>query len=119
MMTDTPFIELNQEEIEWLGKLFCTYALKEKFREKKGKLIERFMRTRVIGIYDKGFQKKMEKNKTLKSLLDKKIIYPHKVGYKLCIRPEFLHQIYDLADSGHFELIFQMASVWIEPQFQV
>ena len=58
--------------------------------------------------------KKNQNNRTIKGLLSKNVIKPHLVGHKISIKAQYLNQIYTLADSDEWELVKQLAGVWLD-----
>ena len=118
-MTTYQPIKLTEHERKVVSEIFFEYTLHEVYLDDHRRRQKRFMRQRAIWINDEQFLKKNKKKKSIQSLVRKNIIVKHLVGYRLFIRHEYMDQLYDLADTAEEEnhdLIFQMASVWVEPQ---
>lgn len=112
----TSFVELSSYERETLMQLFRQNCLYEPFIDDRGRKTRRLMRKRVILILDKKFPEAYPRQKSLQSLIRRKIIVPHLVGYRIQVRPPYVKKIYSLADQGQWELITQLAGQWIEPE---
>lgn len=108
------FLTLNQNELDMVMLIFNQFALHEFYRDENGKIRKRLMRQRHIWISDKKFFQKNEGKKSIKTLLEKKVIVPHLVGFRIGIKEEYLNQIYNLADNGDWELVKQLSAVWLE-----
>lgn len=112
-------IKLTEHERKVVASIFFEYTLHEFYFDDHRRKQKRFMRQRAIWINDEQFLKKNKKKKSIQSLIAKNIIVKYLFGYRLFIRPEYLDQLYDLADTAepeNHDLILQLASVWVEPQ---
>ncbi|WP_157558504.1 hypothetical protein [Microscilla marina] len=118
-MVTSPLLKLTEHERKVIADIFFEYTLHEFYYDEHHQRQKKFMRQRAIWINDEQFLEKNKKKKSIQSLVNKKIIVKHLVGYRLFIRPEYLDQLYDLADTAESEnhdLILQLTSVWVEPQ---
>ena len=118
-MATPTLLKLTEHERKVVADIFFEYTLHEFYYDEQHRRQKRFMRQRAIWINDEQFLTKNKKKRSIQNLVKKNIIVKHLVGYRLFIRPEYLDQIYDLADTAEPEnrdLILQLASVWVEPQ---
>ncbi len=118
-MATTQTTKLTEHERQAVADIFFEYTLHEFYLDDRLRKQKRFMRQRAIWINDEQFLAKNKRRKSIQSLVRKNIIVKHLFGYRLFIRPEYLDQLYDLADTAepeNHDLILQLTSVWVEPQ---
>lgn len=107
-------LELNRYERSAIMEVFKTYSLQESRVNSEGKFVKKYMRQRIIWIQSPDFKRQHQHLKTYQSLFKRKIIRPHIVGFQMSLRAEYLEQIYDLADQDYYDLVEQLANLWVE-----
>lgn len=113
-MSEKP-LTFNQYEQDLVMKLvFEEYALFKLDKSAFYPVKKTFMRNRTIWISDPKFLEKNKGRRSIINLMEKGVIQRHILGYKICIRAQYLQQIYNLADAGQLELVRQLMGLWVE-----
>ena len=107
-------LDLNRYERAAIMEVFKTHTLQESVLNSEARFVKRYMRQRIIWIQSPDFKKAHQHLKTYQRLFKRKIIRPHIVGFQMSLRAEYMEQIYDLADQEYYELIEQLANLWVE-----
>lgn len=106
------FIALNQHEREALRFILEEFLLYQSYRNLPTR---QCMRQRTIWINRKNFLENNAKMKGVRGLYRKKAIKPHAIlGYTISIKEEYLSQIYNLLDNGDWDLVLQLAGIWLD-----
>lgn len=106
---------LSNHERSIIMELWQTYCLHEYIPDEKGRRKKKLMRQKNIWINDIHFLKKNKHKKSINNLIEQKVIQAHPImGFTFKIREEYLHKIYNLADAGNWDLLEQLAELWIE-----
>lgn len=112
---DEEFVELSASERDVLKTILQDFLLLQNSRKPSGKRIHSYMKQRKIWINQRDFLVKHARPKIVKSLYEKKVIQKHPiVGYVLGIKEMYLEQIFDLLNNEDWDLVLQLAGVWVD-----
>ena len=102
-------LRLNEAERKTLYQILKLFLAHQAQKDGDGY----YIRKKDIYINDKNFLKKHTHQKGFKGLKEKGVLQ-HYIYYKIVIKKDYIDQVYVLLDTQDWELVLQLAGVWLE-----